>query len=324
MSDKILKDWYVNFDKVKTNNKVYKDYLLSQIRHPKQEILELTNSDNPLKMDLDQMWYREKYQSAARERKATNGRDITISLPESVGELLNDSDWNNMYMSVFGDMYKTLLTDYQTEFGISDGDIEIICNDLLSKVYVVRHKKDHIHSIVPTLYFNEDMNVNFVFNRYISKKKYSNLVKKKVDSWLSANKNISKQNYYVSEYDKDTKRETVSDKYENLYNEFLEQESQLEQKENDIKELTNEMESVSNELENQVNEISIVKNELQEMINNLQNVLNEILKEKQVKNSHLEQVQKQIERGQKQLNNDNTDRASKSIEKAKSTLLKFK
>ncbi|MEA3512445.1 MAG: hypothetical protein U9R37_02490 [Campylobacterota bacterium] len=323
--NKVLKDWYVNFEVIETDKKTYKSYLLSKVRHPKQEISELTDSDNPLKMELDQMWYREKYQSSAKERKAINGRDITISLPENVGNQLNDNEWKNMYKSVFGKMYKTLIIDNQENFGITDiSDIDKIVNDLVEKCYVVRHKKDHIHTIVPTLYFNEDMDVNFVFNRYISKKKYSYLVKKELDNWLLSNKGISKSNYYTSQYNTPAKRKNVSEKYEDLYNEFLKQEEIITQKENDIKDLSNEVESLSNELGNQINEISTVKNELQEMINNLQNVLNEIMKEKQVKNSHLEQVQKQILRGQKQLDNENTNRAQKTLEKVDKTLTKFK
>jgi hypothetical protein len=97
---KILKSWYVNFDKMNTTKETYQGYLLSQKRHPGQSITEISPSDNFIKIRSNEFLYRELYQREQKARKVENGREVVVSLPEQLTQDFSETDWYNMYMFV--------------------------------------------------------------------------------------------------------------------------------------------------------------------------------------------------------------------------------
>jgi len=338
MEERTLKSWYINFDKINTSNITYRKYLLSKSRHPGQSIVELSKSDNVIKLDTDQTFYREDIQAKKKERKATNGREVVISLPEDITSSWTNEDWKKLYMDCFKDLYSKILEDNYQELKIDKEFINNMVISLTSKIYAVKHKNNHIHCIVPTLYYNGENN-SCVFNRFISKKRYSQFMKKRVDKWMQDNKNISKNDYVINknrnnlyQIDK-TKRKTTLENYEEYYQKLEQKEQELDQKEKNLL----EREKVVNERYEEVKKIRENKEELleinREVSNTIQLLKNEIINlenqfEKMLEHSLLtqkeeEKIKKQIETAKKQVENSNTQRAGKTITRTHTMLDKL-
>jgi len=213
---KVLKNWFVHIDKIKTNVLIYGKYILSQSRHPGQIIEELTNKEKIIDIVSNEIYYREMYQEGQKGRKVSNGREIIISLPDSVSNDLEWEEWNELRIEIFFKMYKSILVENRVELKIehlSMEEIELAAKTLTNQVYSVIHNKNHIHNIVPTIFFDKE--VNFVFNRLISKKKYSYRLKQDLDEYLERKLGISKKTYIVEQVsDYKPKRTKLDNKYQ--------------------------------------------------------------------------------------------------------------
>ena len=230
-----LKDWYVNFSKIKNNINVYQKYLLSKKRHPMQEIKQISNNTIPyLKADLEQ-W--NSYKKGRGSRPKQNGYDITISLPFD----LNDDEWQRLYKNLLFKMYYNILSSDKFNVLIkTNTNKQKIINNLISRVYCVRHRSNHIHLIVPTLYFNKKLQLYLD----MTKKKYSFQMKQDLDLWLQKNKSISKHSYIIED---EARRFKISQK-------------QAKQERN--KKVTSEL---LNELQILTNEYDILKSKVQQL-----------------------------------------------------------
>ncbi|MEA2018020.1 MAG: hypothetical protein U9N59_06195 [Campylobacterota bacterium] len=317
---KILKNWYVNFSSIKTTKGTYQDYLLSQKRHPGQDIKVISNSDNLISIRAKEFVYREKYQQTQRARKVSNGREVVISLPNTITNNFTNTDWTNLYKFVMYEVYKEVLTDNHKKLlvdcevkSLNSSQIEELSKILTDQIYAVKHKNDHLHLIVPTIYFQNTTNhkMNFVFSRYLSKKKYSQLAKDKLNDWLKINKNIDKNGYMV---DLLTKEEQIQRNQEKdtieLYNEKF---KELNHQQNETKELIANLQTEKIDIEN-------TKNELNSTIAILISKINELKKLGTINKDSLEQIDKQISTAQKQINNSNTKRAAKTIDRITKTI----
>ena len=316
---KILKNWYVNFDKIYKNKETYQSYLLSKQRHPGQNITELSNSDNSINIRANEFLYREKYQQTQRARKVANGREVVLSLPQNVSKDFTNGNWIDLYRFVMYEVYKELLTDNHKKLLIScdkkelqPNEINLLSKILVSQIYAVKHKNDHLHLIIPTLYSqNTPTNINFVFNRYISKKKYSQLAKDKLNEWLKLNKNIHKDTYVVDLITKEDKHQRKQEKDTiELYNEKF---KELHQQQEETKELISNLQTEKNDIEN-------IKTELNSTIAILISKINELKQLGKINKDSLEKIDKQISTAKKQISNSNTQRAAKTIDRITKTI----
>lgn len=296
---KVLKNWFVHIDKIKTNVLIYGKYILSQSRHPGQIIEELTNKEKIIDIVSNEIYYREMYQEGQKGRKVSNGREIIISLPDSVSNDLEWEEWNELRIEIFFKMYKSILVENRVELKIehlSMEEIELAAKTLTNQVYSVIHNKNHIHNIVPTIFFDKE--VNFVFNRLISKKKYSYRLKQDLDEYLERKLGISKKTYIVEQVsDYKPKRTKLDNKYQIKLEELKKMEIDLEKQRILLCEELEETKMVSIDLKNVLNRFEVLVKDYKDKLS---------IKEQQ-------KVDKLLLRTKKQLTNENTNRAKSTI-----------
>ncbi|MBT5424328.1 hypothetical protein HOK76_07560 [archaeon] len=296
---KVLKNWFVHIDKIKTNVLIYGKYILSQSRHPGQIIEELTNKEKIIDIVSNEIYYREMYQEGQKGRKVSNGREIIISLPDSVSNDLEWEEWNELRIEIFFKMYKSILVENRVELKIehlSMEEIELAAKTLTNQVYSVIHNKNHIHNIVPTIFFDKE--VNFVFNRLISKKKYSYRLKQDLDEYLERKLGISKKTYIVEQVsDYKPKRTKLDNKYQIKLEELKKMEIDLEKQRVLLCEELEESKMVSIDLKNVLNRFEVLVKDYKDKLS---------IKEQQ-------KVDKLLLRTKKQLTNENTNRAKSTI-----------
>ena len=296
---KVLKNWFVHIDKIKTNVLIYGKYILSQSRHPGQIIEELTNKEKIIDIVSNEIYYREMYQEGQKGRKVSNGREIIISLPDSVSNDLEWEEWNELRIEIFFKMYKSILVENRVELKIehlSMEEIELAAKTLTNQVYSVIHNKNHIHNIVPTIFFDKE--VNFVFNRLISKKKYSYRLKQDLDEYLERKLGISKKTYIVEQVsDYKPKRTKLDNKYQIKLEELKKMEIDLEKQRVLLCEELEESKMVSIDLKNVLNRFEVLVKGYKDKLS---------IKEQQ-------KVDKLLLRTKKQLTNENTNRAKSTI-----------
>jgi hypothetical protein len=296
---KVLKNWFVHIDKIKTNVLIYGKYILSQSRHPGQIIEELTNKEKIIDIVSNEIYYREMYQEGQKGRKVSNGREIIISLPDSVSNDLEWEEWNELRIEIFFKMYKSILVENRVELKIehlSMEEIELAAKTLTNQVYSVIHNKNHIHNIVPTIFFDKE--VNFVFNRLISKKKYSYRLKQDLDEYLERKLGISKKTYIVEQVsDYKPKRTKLDNKYQIKLEELKKMEIDLEKQRILLCEELEESKMVSIDLKNVLNRFEVLVKDYKDKLS---------IKEQQ-------KVDKLLLRTKKQLTNENTNRAKSTI-----------
>jgi molecular chaperone DnaK (HSP70) len=175
-------------------------------------------------------------------------------------------------------------------------EIELAAKTLTNQVYSVIHNKNHIHNIVPTIFFDKE--VNFVFNRLISKKKYSYRLKQDLDEYLERKLGISKKTYIVEQVsDYKPKRTKLDNKYQIKLEELKKMEIDLEKQRILLCEELEESKMVSIDLKNVLNRFEVLVKDYKDKLS---------IKEQQ-------KVDKLLLRTKKQLTNENTNRAKSTI-----------
>jgi len=195
-----LKEWYVQFNSIKTNAKTYENYLLSSQRHPGQEIKIISEAKGVIEQELDRVKYndlienpdnfeivRDEKKNREYNRKKRSikkvGYECVISLPEEL-EKLSDIDFKKMYIDIFKEYY---------EWYNINNDKNVNIDEMVSKIYGVKHKNNHIHLILPTISISDLSYIDY------SKKSTAYIVKQLVNKYLIENHNISKEKHIIKE-----------------------------------------------------------------------------------------------------------------------------
>ena len=194
-----LKEWYVQLERIKSNNIDYYVYLVDGRRHQDQTIKPIGNIYEQVKsLEKDrEIWHMNMKRGG---HIPSSSYSLLISFPFT----LTSEQWNIYNREVLKEFFEVVLKVQVPNYD------EALIESLINRTVMVTHKSDHTHFMLPKILNEEKVVLDF------SKKKFSYALKHIVNKKLESNFNISKTDYEVEERKKKQKLSNINiEKMEN-------------------------------------------------------------------------------------------------------------